>query len=381
MKDNIAATESDILNEAMEEIKETVKYTRRANEPNDSLSPVIERCGKYLEALIECHEYQVRPATAEEAQVTQKALVENWNFENEDFHWSTAESRKSYSHINDHFKMRKFQPRYAMYGLSNKPKIVALLPYLLFAFYNNCEIDGGCPADIFSVCDSHEKTIGNQSRIITKFSKRFSVESYITDFLKQKRSQYPNAIKKLKTHEDFVEFLSLPQRIGRSKKLQNYHLTDLHYQSILNALVYSTCVLACLHTSTNDIYSQVDYRASFELFNKHTAAFQTVYLAPSLFNLDDDDDDDDDIEQWNFTIYDSFSDISSWQASIEVFCKIVSNFPQQEKNLFQNCFGINICDLQGPPFWADYPSKEWYINAAIITAARFNPFCYRYLIP
>lgn len=204
------------------------------------LSPVIERCGKYLEALIECHEYQVRPATAEEAQVTQKALVENWNFENEDFHWSTAESRKSYSHINDHFKMRKFQPRYAMYGLSNKPKIVALLPYLLFAFYNNCEIDGGCPADIFSVCDSHEKTIGNQSRIITRFSKRFSVESYITDFLKQKRSQYPNAIKKLKTHEDFVEFLSLPQRIGRSKKLQNYHLTDLHYQSILNALVYST---------------------------------------------------------------------------------------------------------------------------------------------
>lgn len=107
MKDNIAATESDILNEAMEEIKETVKYTRRANEPNDSLSPVIERCGKYLEALIECHEYQVRPATAEEAQVTQKALVENWNFENEDFHWSTAESRKSYSHINDHFKMQQ----------------------------------------------------------------------------------------------------------------------------------------------------------------------------------------------------------------------------------------------------------------------------------
>ena len=278
--------------------------------------------------------------------------------------------------------MRKFQPRYAMYGLSNKPKIVALLPYLLFAFYNNCEIDGGCPADIFSVCDSHEKAIYNQSRTITTFSKRFSVESYITDFLKQKRSQYPNAIKKLKTHEDFVEFLSLPQRIGRSKKLQNYHLTDLHYQSILNALVYSTCVLACLHTSTNDIYSQVDYRASFELFNKHTAAFQTVYLAPSLFNLDDDDDDDDDdIERWNFTIYDSFSDISSWQASIEVFCKIVSDFPQQEKNLFQNCFGINICDLQGPPFWPDYPSKEWYINAAIITAARFNPFCYRYLIP
>ena len=112
------ANESDeqVLKEALDEIKETIKDTSNAKKADGTLASVITLYGKYLDALNECHNFRYGPVSEESLEEIKCKLSENWNFSEEDL--NRQYSARQYV---PHFRMHKFYAKYAMFGLSDKP--------------------------------------------------------------------------------------------------------------------------------------------------------------------------------------------------------------------------------------------------------------------
>lgn len=361
--------ETNTLQEALEEIRTTVKGTVHKGKPDISLLTVIERCGTYLGSLQQCFDYLYGPPSKDDQEIVKKELSKNWNFTEEDFNLKAPNPILSKRHV----YMHTFQPQYAMYGLSAKPNTIALLPYLLSAFYLNCDITTGCPPDVAAVCVDHESE-GNYSRNIRAFTGRFSLESYFDKFYKRKKSEAGKKIQGIKDAHSHLQYLFYPQMTGRKKK---FKITELHYESIIRALVYSTCVVACLHTAI--IRDCVDYEKSFELFNMHTLAFYTACLYSPPFN---DEDDEEYIaskeEQLQYTahICSYANEPHAFRHAVKALRKNYRNFSLKEQELFCNC-GNHFSNFAK---WEKYPNKNWYLNVASLVSFLFNPLNYEYYV-
>lgn len=362
------ANESDeqVLKEALDEIKETIKDTSNAKKADGTLASVITLYGKYLDALNECHNFRYGPVSEESLEEIKCKLSENWNFSEEDL--NRQYSARQYV---PHFRMHKFYAKYAMFGLSDKPKTVALLPYLLSAFYLNINFDNGAPADVTDLCDKDLKE--NRYRNIDAFIDRLSLKKPLEKFFKNKKSDQPRPIRSIKNKETYIEFLKYPKAQGHSTKLKDYKLSDLHYQNIIRALIYSTSVLACLHTSS--ICDQVDYQKSFELFIEHTSAFYTAcFFAPPWYDDEGMMDGKELRKEYTTQIYLYLVNKRQYSVMKQRIHENYEHMLSQERKLLKDC-GLSTYKVGR---WEDYPSKKWYINAATLSALMLNPLFFLY---
>ena len=331
---------------ALDEIYQSVSGTIK----NRTNLCAVEKCNTFFSAIQEATKqtldnYRERPSVEDHMKIAQALYDAGHGITEETLKPSTTVNHVK---IDAPYSFHAFQTEYARYALSAQSGTVKILPYLLAAFYLNCNCDSGTPADISAVFsrDSYYGTdVNNRTRAFKKFTKRFSLKETLK-----------------KPRDVVIEELGKPCRRKNGRNNMSCKLVKWHYESIFRAIVYSLCVLACMHDEK--ITNNVDYRLSYELFDAHTAAFHSLYLIAV-----EDDSDQKDVELINpGTILDMLKNKLVYR---DVW-KLFTSKNDEDKEIVSSVArcGITASVLKK---WSNYGEPDWYLNMAATTVVNFHP--------
>lgn len=250
---------------------------------------------------------------------------------------------------------------YITYGLDTTPNTLTLLPYLMACYYLNmhdlsANKPPSVPTPIFAL---ESESTDNLKRNKDDFTSYYFGEENLPQYFELKKSNKSMDIQKINNWNTYRKYISTRHKILGIENTMCYKLTPLQYKCLFQALVYSICVLACAHTDS--IAEQIDYQLSFELFDKHTAAFHTLYV------IDEEYEDED-----NKTCVLPLLAFLQVKEALDDTKKILQTKDDFTMSQLYSC-GIQDSDFME---WSDYPSPKWYIQSAAITVATLHPLTF-----
>lgn len=369
MKRGLIKMESE-LEDAIKEIRNIVlKITKSGKKINGETNDIINNCQLYFDALKKYTDFQTGPTSFEDNKIILEKLYGDGvcdGFDKENFQEIIHRGENGYK---TYFYPKKFYSEYISDDFSTNPSILKIFPYLLAAYYLNMNekfLESEVIHSLFKK-EEYEYDEENRYRNVNRFVKCFSLENYIEDFCKKKKSDKVKEIRNITSKEMYIQHLSHCYPICDSDIFSIKETNSpLQWECLHQALIYSMCVLACFHSKYS---SQVDYKISFDLFDKHTAAFQTMYPFAG--------DKNGNIHPIQLITY-LKSEYKFHYITYELHKMLCmneggesewDNFSRDEYAILKQC-GVNYCDLKD---WKPYGSADWYINMAIMTIVILHP--------
>lgn len=247
----------------------------------------------------------------------------------------------------------QFETKYLQQVLAPTSSIIRILPYLLASYYiKTCNFPAkGYPSyfDLFDI--QLIEASSNCNRMAGDFVKLFTLEDLIPKFISKKNTDKSRDVQKINSIEDYKDFLGQEHIRKISNGKFAYCVEKHQYEAIFQVFAYSLCVVACMNVP--QLSEQIDYKQSFDLFQKHTSAFSTVFI-----------------------VYECGDASGTLFYTIEEFLKIISpakarrHIKKSEyRDIYKQC-GIGATSISVP---VEEYSQEWYKNAAIQLVYELHP--------
>ncbi len=273
-------TYSVLLDAALKEIESNMK-SNYVPVPNDYVSQIIQKCDKIFVSL---QQRLIKPYSQEYIDLSNAAI--NDDIKSGKFNIAIFDpqdlihtfDKKEYLKVvaQMEYIFPQFSDRDPAVSLSKiltfkdmNSAILKILPYLLTSYYFNLFGNRRIRPDVSeSFAEKPDTKIiktGTYSRDVTASCAMFSYHTFLDNFFSSGRSTHLCKIDAIKNKSDFISYLTNKENIN----------TKLSQVQVYKTFIYSVIAVACIETLDHTNFC-VDYKSSWDLFDRHTCVSPTV---------------------------------------------------------------------------------------------------------
>ena len=281
-------TSSVLLNAALKEIECNMK-SNYVPAPNDHVSQVIQKCDKTFVSL---QQRFVKPYSQEYIDSSNAAIDDDVKsgklniaiFDPQDLIHTF--DKKEYLKVvaQMEYIFPRFSDRDPSVSLNKiltfkdtNSAILKILPYLLASYYFNLFGNRRIrPAISESFAENPDTKIiktGTYSRDVTASCAMFSYHTFLGNFFSSGRSTHIRKIDAIKNESDLISYLTNKENIN----------TKLSQVQVYKTFIYAVIAVACIEALDHTNFC-VDYKSSWDLYDRHTCVSPTVTTLLALNN-------------------------------------------------------------------------------------------------